>query len=266
MQDRYFTHNGVQLRYRDEGYGPAVLWLHGWTLDLQMWDLQARALRAEFRVIRLDRRGFGRSAGQPSLEQDVADLSALCRFIGLERVAVVGMSQGARTALAFAQAAPAALSCLVLDGPPNFQTTRSEVPMSHFRELVRTQGMEAFRREWRRHPLTQLRSADQQVRAMLEAMIDRYPGRDLKEPLSATTAIRAPAALESLTLPVLIIHGDHETRSRAAAAKALADRLPDAERVVIATAGHMPNLDNPDRYNAIVRDFLTRYAATPPIR
>ncbi|MGC1459922.1 MAG: alpha/beta hydrolase [Steroidobacteraceae bacterium] len=264
MQDRYFTRNGVQLRFRDEGDGPAVLWLHGWALDLQMWDLQAQSLRDQFRMIRPDRRGFGLSAGRPSQQEDVADLCALRGLLGLERVALVGMSQGARAAVAFALAMPAAVTCLVLDGPPNFETTRSEVPLAHFRELAQAQGMEAFRHEWQRHALTQLQTTNQHAQAMLSAMITRYPGRDLLAGPSAVAAITTAVALESLQTPTLIIHGDHESRSRAAAAKALARRLPNAESAVIAAAGHMPNLDNPQEYNAIVRAFLARHLAAPP--
>jgi pimeloyl-ACP methyl ester carboxylesterase len=156
---------------------------------------------------------------------------------------------------------PAAVSCLVLDGPPNLETTRSEVPLAHFRELVRAQGMEAFRGEWRRHPLTQLRGANQQVQATLDDMIARYPGGDLLATPAAVAAPPRPAALESLRIPVLVLYGDHESRSRAAAARALAARLPNAECAVIAAAGHMPNLDNPDGYNASVRAFLARHAA-----
>jgi 3-oxoadipate enol-lactonase len=266
IQDRYFTRAGLQLHFRDEGSGPAVVLLHGWTLDLQMWELQAQTLRNQFRVIRLDRRGFGLSSGYPSQEQDVDDMSALCSFLGLERVALVGMSQGARAAVAFAQAMPAAVSCLVLDGPPDFAAARGEVPMAHYRQLVRAQGMEAFRAEWQRHPLTQLRGANQEVRAMLDAMIARYPGRDLLDAPPENTALSEPAALEALRVPVLILYGDHESPGRAAAAKALAARLPNARRAVIADAGHMPNLDNPDSYNATVRAFLAQHGPAPVIR
>jgi pimeloyl-ACP methyl ester carboxylesterase len=240
-----------------------VLWLHGWTLDLEMWELQVQALRDQFRMIRLDRRGFGRSAGRPSVTEDEEDLAALCRLLDLERVALVGMSQGARVAVAFAQARPAAVRCLVLDGPPNFDTSRSEVPLAHFRELVRDQGMEAFRREWRRHPLTQLRSRNPQAQALLDDMIARSPGGDLLTASAAVAAPVPPAALESLRIPVLVLYGDHESRSRAAAARALAERLPNAECAVIGAAGHMPNLDNPQDYNAKVRAFLARHGALP---
>src|SRR5215467_8368775 len=104
--DRFLTIDGARLRYRDEGRGPAVLLLHGWTLDLQMWDPQVVALRDAFRLVRLDRRGHGRSDGTSSTQRDSADLAALCRHLALTRVALIGMSQGARSALEFAAHAP----------------------------------------------------------------------------------------------------------------------------------------------------------------
>ncbi|HYL69994.1 MAG TPA: hypothetical protein VEY89_01675, partial [Candidatus Dormibacteraeota bacterium] len=59
--DQHLTVEGVRLRYRDEGQGPAVLLVHGWTLDLEMWEAQVAAWRDAFRLVRLDRRGHGLS-------------------------------------------------------------------------------------------------------------------------------------------------------------------------------------------------------------
>src|SRR4029077_12808761 len=83
--DRYLDINGARIRYREVGSGPAVVLVHGWTLDLQMWDSQSAALQASYRVIRYDRRGFGLSTGTPSIEADFADLEAICRRLGTGR-------------------------------------------------------------------------------------------------------------------------------------------------------------------------------------
>src|SRR5215470_18396677 len=112
--DRFLTIDGARLRYRDEGRGPVVLLLHGWTLDLQMWDPQVVALHDAFRLIRLDRRGHGLSQGASGTRQDAEDLLALCRHLALTRVALIGMSQGARRALEFAARAPVQVSALIL--------------------------------------------------------------------------------------------------------------------------------------------------------
>ena len=53
--DRYLSADGARLRYRDEGQGPPVVLVHGWTLDLEMWDPQVDALRSAFRLVQIGR-------------------------------------------------------------------------------------------------------------------------------------------------------------------------------------------------------------------
>src|SRR5438270_14098776 len=88
--DQYLMVPDARLRFRDEGAGPAVILLHGWTLDLEMWDPQVARLRQEFRLIRVDRRGHGSSSGTPSPARDVSDVTALYHHLGLTRFAVIG--------------------------------------------------------------------------------------------------------------------------------------------------------------------------------
>jgi hypothetical protein len=52
-QDLYLEFDGARLRYRDEGHGPALVLVHGWTFDLDMWEFQADALTPDYRVVRL---------------------------------------------------------------------------------------------------------------------------------------------------------------------------------------------------------------------
>jgi pimeloyl-ACP methyl ester carboxylesterase len=263
--DQYFTTDGARLRYRDEGRGPAVILVHGWTLDLEMWEPQVLGLCDAFRVIRLDRRGFGSSSGQPSPARDVLDIRSLCAHLAVERVALVGMSQGARAATGFALAAPQMISCVILDGPPGHGrkpfAADDDVPLGHYRALVRSQGLGAFRREWAKHPLLSLRTRDPHMRAILSAMINRYPGNDLLEAAEARAVPAAGPPIGAVDVPMLIITGDHDLASRTSAANRLAEQSPGAERAVIPEAGHLSNLDNPQAYNAVVRAFLERHAA-----
>jgi pimeloyl-ACP methyl ester carboxylesterase len=265
--DQYFSAAGARLRYRDEGGGPPVLMVHGWTLDLEMWEPQVAALCDAFRVIRLDRRGFGLSSGLPSVAQDIADIGSLCEHLAIGRVALVGMSQGVRAVMGFALRAPQRISCLILDGPPAYggnQPADDEVPLSHFRAVAREGGMDAFRREWSAHPLLRLRTGNPRMHELLSAMIMRYPGNDLVAPVAATQVPTGSSMIGSIDAPVLVITGDHDMASRTRAAKILAGQLTGAERAVIQGAGHLPNLDNPKDYNAVVRTFLERFAV--PLR
>jgi len=262
--DRYLAVKGARLRYRDDGAGPAVLMIHGWTLDLEMWEPQVRALQDAFRVVRLDRRGFGLSSGRPGQDQDIADAGALCEHLDIRRLSIVGMSQGARAALGFARAAPQMISCLILDGPPGHDrpgpANDDGVPLDHYRALMRTQGITAVRREWSLHPLVTLRTGDPRMRQILDSMIMRYPGNDLMESSVTSGASEGAAPIDSIAARALVITGDHDLASRTRAANTLAGQLPGAARALIPAAGHLPNLDNPEAYNAVVRAFLTRHA------
>ena len=196
--DRFLAVEGARLRFRDEGSGPALVLLHGWTLDLEMWDAQMAALADQFRLVRFDRRGHGLSSGPPAPDGDASDVAALCGHLQLGEVGVVGMSQGARAALAFAQASPQRVRALLLDGPPTLTSgvVDDDVPLAQFRALVRRHGLAGFRSAWMRHPLTQLRTPDPEVRQRLAAMVDRFAAYELSTPAPAAPR-PAPAASRS---------------------------------------------------------------------
>ena len=242
---------GARLRVRMAGKGPAVLFIHGWTLDLDMWAPQFATLASRYRLIALDRRGFGLSTGTPGIEHDLADITQLLAKLAVERVAIVGMSQGARVALRWAMRSPELTMCLVLDGPP----AEGEITLAAYRELVRSEGVEAFRRQWLEHPLMRLHTRDTRVHALLRQMVGRYPGHDLQaddiEPLSDA------GDLDRLDLPVLVINGEFDSDARIGAGADLVRALRDARQAVIPDAGHLSNLDNPGAYNAVLGEFLS---------
>lgn len=265
LTDRFCTCNGTSIRYRDAGSGPAIVLVHGWTLDLEMWNSQMELLRGTFRVIALDRRGFGLSFGQPSIEHDCEDLQALCRHLALEDIAIVGMSQGARAVMKFAAAAASRISCIVLDGPPDLfgaEAADDQVP-EQYRVLARTEGMGAFRRAWIAHPLMRLRTRNPSVHLHLRSIIERYPGKDLVTQALVSKAVPDPWPAEPFTAPTLIVTGEHDLEDRMAAANRLAGHLPCAERAIVPDAGHLPNLDNSVAYTEILRAFLERHAKGP---
>lgn len=254
----------VRLRFRDEGAGPAIAFIHGWTLDLDQWNPQCAEFRHSMRTVRLDRRGFGLSSGLPSLADDLDDLAALLDHLRIARAVIVGMSQGARVALSFALRCPGRVSALVLDGPPDFggdpeSGADESLPLAQYRELVRTSGLDDFRRLWREHPYMRLQSGSAQSAQLLNQMLDRYPGTDLRETPAASPTLDVPA-VASLRIPVLIVNGELDAKSRQGAGDQLERILSRAERALIPGAGHLANLDHPRVYNETIRRFLERQA------
>jgi pimeloyl-ACP methyl ester carboxylesterase len=257
--DHFIDMGGARLRVRTAGKGPAVLLIHGWTLDLDMWTPQFAALTNRYRLIAFDRRGFGLSTGTPGIEHDLADIEQLLAELSVEQIAIVGMSQGARVALRWAMRYPHRTTCLVLDGPPRdllaLGRSDGEITFSVYRELVRSEGIEAFRRQWLEHPLMHLRTHDVRARTLLREIVNRYPGHDLLA--DDTERVSSVGDLSQLDLPILIINGEHDSDARIGAGTDLARALADVRLAVIPTAGHLSNLDNPGAYNAVLGEFLS---------
>jgi pimeloyl-ACP methyl ester carboxylesterase len=276
--DRFIAQDSGRLRYRDEAPDetasdrdatlerPALLLLHGWALELRMWDFQVpRLVALGYRVIRMDRRGFGHSTGVPGAGHDASDAHHLLRQLGIERAAVLGMSQGARAAILLAQEFPGVVTALVLDGPPEFDPLIAHVdderiPVERYERLLHSSGLHTVREELMRHPLMRLRTTDRAARALLLEILGRYGARDLLE-RAAVDPVPVPAG--PMSLPVLVINGAHDNAQRLAAGERLARRL-GAEHALVPASGHLPNLDNPAAYHAILERFLARHG--PPVR
>ncbi len=254
---------GARLRVRDEGSGPAVVLLHGWAFDLDIWQPQAQALASRYRVICFDRRGFGFSTGEPSVLDDVSDLLALLDRFGVARAAFVGASQAARVVLRAAIAAPERCACLVIDGAPDVvnegerSLTSREIPLAWYRALAQRGDIEAVRAEWESHPLTQLRTQDAAIRARLCQIVRRYPARDLLA-LGESLAPLGPQLAE-IAAPALVLSGEGDAPIRLEAAALMARGLPRARRVIIPGAGHLPNLDQPGFYNDLLVQFFKEF-------
>lgn len=263
--DDSFLSGDVRLRVRDQGSGATLVFIHGWTLDLDAWEPQATAFAGSYRVVRYDRRGFGLSDGQPGRGADAEDLGRLLERLGPAAVTLIGLSQGARVALAYALRHSERVAALVLDGPPDETGETADAgdedfSIAGYRRLVAEQGVEAFRRDWGAHPLMRLHAADGIARGLVATMLARYPARDLTGPVEAPPPPAGFTALARFAKPVLVVNGEFDTALRRRAGEALARALPLAERVVIPGAGHLPNLDTPDAYNDALRAFLQNQA------
>jgi len=253
--DQYLAVPGARLRYRDEGAGPAVVLIHGWTLDLEIWEPQ-RPLSAALRLLRYDRRGFGGSGGSASLRADVEDLRTLIAQLAIARPLLVGMSQGARVALEFAARHPGIARGLILDGAPPLAA--GDLSMAQFRATAAREGIAAFRADWGRHPLTRLVTTDAAAHTLLARVLARYSGADLLAAAADPETIE-DAVLAQVRLPVQLINGEHDLESRRRAGRELRARLANASHDIIAGAGHLSNLDAPLAYNTIINDFARRH-------
>ncbi|HVK81055.1 MAG TPA: alpha/beta hydrolase, partial [Verrucomicrobiae bacterium] len=219
---------------------PALLLLHGWTLDSRMWAPQMEAFAPARQVIAPDRRGFGQSSAPPAPSKEGDDLVAVLDAFAVERAVVVGMSQGGRIALEFARLHPNRIAALVLQGARfDHGAGRTEIPIAHYTALIRTGRIDEMRRLWAAHAMMQTKTPVAQQAADL--MLASYDGRDLSANTGALPELKA-AEISSITAPALVVTGALDTEHRHTSAAALARALPQAASITNGDAGHLCNL------------------------
>ena len=251
---------GARLVYEVAGDGPAVVLIHGFGLDMRMWDPQVGPLADGFRVVRYDCRGFGASGPfDPAVPYTHAgDLVALLDHLDIGEAVLAGLSFGGRVALQAALADPArvrglALLDAVLDGVP--WDPPSARAMDEVARRVQEAGVLAGREAWLAHPLFATARERPDLAAALAAMVAGYPGqhwlgqdphRETRQPIDV---------LEGICVPALVAVGERDVPGFREMSAVLARRIPGTAYHVVADAGHMINMEQP----AAVNDLLTRF-------
>ena len=265
-QGQYADVNGTRLYYQVEGSGHPLVLIHGWPMSARMWDDQARVLSQYYRVIRYDRRGFGRSPGTPwhegSAEHDPADLEALLHYLGVSKAYVLGHSQGGSVAIAFTLAHPDQVDALILHGAAldGFVLPETGPFASHdsVRSLMRDSGMAAFRRQWLAHPINAVPDTKADVRARIADIVQQYGGADVLQAVPPPSDSETPAIyrVHSISVPTLVLVGGSDLPFFQINADALTFLIPAAQKVVVPGGAHLVNMVEPERYNAEVLRFL----------
>ncbi|HYA50149.1 MAG TPA: alpha/beta fold hydrolase [Streptosporangiaceae bacterium] len=258
---------GGRLVYEVTGDGPAVVLVHGFGLDMRMWDPQAEHLAARFRVVRYDCRGFGASGPfDPAVPYTHAgDLVALLDHLAIDRAVLAGLSFGGRVVLQTALTAPARVAGLVLldavlDGVP--WDPPSADALDELARQVQTGGVPAGRAAWLAHPLFAAARQRPELAGRLAAMVAGYPGQHwLGQDPQRQVRPQPFDALENVATPTLVAVGDRDVPGFREMSAVLARRIPGAEHRVVAGAGHMVNMEQP----AAVNELLTRFLAGLPI-
>ncbi len=254
---------GGLLRLTVVGEGAPLILLHGWTLDHRMWQPQIADLARDFTLIMPDRRGFGRSSAPPDLAREAEDIARIADFLQLDRFSLLGLSQGASVALDCAATLADRVAALAVCGAPlpKLVERAETLDLFLYQGLAEEGDLAAMRADWARHPLMQACTAS--AREALAAMLADYDGRDLRAPSSLPDVTRDAAA--ALAMPVLALAGEHDTPWRRACAAALAEAAPQGRFALVDGAGHVANLDNPTRFDALLREFLQSAAPQGPL-
>lgn len=266
---RYFTaSDGARIAYSDAGAGRPLVLLHGLMADSGFFDRQ-RSLADDFRVIAVDLRGHGGSpAGPvpPTIRRLADDVAGLASALELDSAVGVGWSLGA------------AVLWRILAGPESRRFAGAVVVDMTPRVLNDEDWDLGLSRETCEDRSRAIREDFPAFAAAAGQAIFAAPGAEADR-AAEIFAANDPAAigalweslveedfrplLPSVRQPTLVVHGAHSHLYGADTAGHLVEVLPRARSVAFDRSGHAPHLEQPELFNATLREFA---AALPPVR
>lgn len=256
---------GIDVNYLDRGAGYPVLFVHGHPFDHTMWHPQIGALLDRgYRVIAPDLRGYGGTTVTPGtthLDAFARDLSGLLEHLDLDVVSVVGLSMGGQIALELYRLFPDRVDALTLVATnPRSETKKGRTSREQLAECLRSEGMGGYADRM----LVGMMSADN-VRDLPEV------ARHVHEMMCATSPEGAAAALlgrarrpdhmpllRRLSAPTLLLVGSEDRFTPPDLTEVMHVWVPDSLVSIIDGAGHLPNLERPERFNEVLLRFLER--------
>jgi pimeloyl-ACP methyl ester carboxylesterase len=255
--------DGARLYWEAAGAGPAVVLIHGFTLDTRMWDDQFLPLAERFQVVRYDLRGFGQSAlpteGEPYSHVD--DLQALLDALQLRSPSLVGLSKGGAVAIDFALTHPQAVRSLalidtVLGGFP--WSVEASARDRLVWQRAREGGIAAAKESWLAHPIFEPALRQPAVAARLTQIIGAYSGWHFVH-ANPDRGLDPPAVqrLAELRMPVLAMVGELDIPDFRKVTELVCQRVPQARKLVVAEAGHMANMEAPGPVTQALLAFLS---------
>jgi len=254
------TVDGIPLHYRDEGHGLPVLLFHAFPLNGEAYEKQLKALSGRYRFIIPDIRGFGRSGlgeGPTEMARIAQDALALLDALKVDSAVVGGVSMGGYASMALLREDAGRVRGLVL---VDTQATADDEAGRARREAS---AQEALRE-----------GPEASVRALLPKLVATGPdsevGREVAALIRTATPAGLAAAQRGMALrpdskdilaryagPALVVVGEKDPVTPLEKARQMADLITGARLEVIPDAAHLPNQEQPEKFNAVLDSFLS---------
>lgn len=258
-----------RLHVAEQGAGPPLLLLHGFTGSAATLTPLSIPLATDFRVLTVDLPGHGFSdapaeVGAFKMENVVLALAELLDRFDIVSTRLFGYSMGGRTALAFNAIFPDRVEALaVLGATPGIEAeqerqSRRDADEELARFIV-SRGLEAFVERWMDNPLfaSQKRLGPAFLEASRSQRMSNNPHALAACLRGMGTGVQKPfyQELEGVRTPILLLAGALDGKFRDIALK-LVPRLQNAETVFIEDAGHAAHLERPEQVQQVLGRFF----------
>ena len=258
--------NDVKLYY--EEYFPQqgsvntpLIFLHGFTLDRRMWQAQLDYFKDKYHIILVDAKGHGKSSAPKtgySRADRIEDLRRFVEVLSLSPYHLVGLSMGGSTALGFSLLYPEKIKSLTL---ASTSATGYKVGprISRIDQMVKEKGLEAARKKWIQYAVNYYSEEQKAIKDCLLLMMTEHSGAPWvdkkrgKYPPPENDLER----VSSLKIPTKIFAGT-EDKVFEPLAHILGGKIPNSFVSIFEGVGHMINMEEPERFNKELDEFLIK--------
>jgi 3-oxoadipate enol-lactonase len=255
----------ARLHVPNQGFGPALLLVHGFPLDHTMWRHQIRQFAGKYKVVAPDLRGFGASDISPgvvTMEDYADDMAALLDALRIDKVVFCGLSMGGYIGFQFAKHYPDRLAGLILcdtravPDTPEAAKNREALAAKVLKEGTSVVAEDMMKKLFA--PGT-LEAGGDEVASIRAVMENARPEGVAAALHGLATRPDSRELLGQIEVPTLVIVGEHDVISPPDEMKAIADAIPGAEFLLVEGAGHMAPLEKPEAVNAAIGAFLEKH-------
>jgi 3-oxoadipate enol-lactonase len=257
---------GARIYHEVEGAGHPLLLIHGGLGSLRMWDDQVPVFAERYRVIRYDTRGFGRTETEDVEFSNHADAKAVLDHVGAASAYVVGQSRGGMFALDLVLDHPDRVDAFVsvASGVGGYE---SQLPAGADRPPWDEMERLWESKEWEKLAELETRvwvdgwgqpptRADAELRRKVRDWILATYREEKVEGKPQRLDPPAAQRLAEVRVPTLVMVGDADEAGGVDAGRHLAASVAGARVVEFPGVAHMIQLEEPDRFNELVLDFL----------
>lgn len=245
--------------------GIPIVFVHGFPFSLETWEPQMRALPNHYRAIAYDVRGHGQSDvgdGQYSIEFFVDDLIALLDHLVIKKTILCGLSMGGYIALRAIERYGDRFSGLVLcDTKSTADSDEGKVKRAATLKAVKADGVDRFAEGFIKNVFAESTFrfdpvAVEKVKSIIKANSPIGIGGTI---LALASRTDTTSILDKISIPTLILCGEHDALTPPADAKFMHSRIKNSVLHIVPNAAHLSNLENPAFFNEKLISFLKNF-------
>ncbi len=253
----YLPVENGRIYYEVFGEGFPIVFIHDGVAHREVWDAQVAEFSRDYRIIRYDRRGYGKSDAPTAPYSNLADLHALIEHLKLDRAVFVGSSAGGGLTIQYALAHPERVEALVLVGAVvdgmgySFHMMKrgyeafSTDPNERLEKLLKDPYVIAPGNDAAHERLAELLRANPQDLSYEKNRLQQDPEKP------------ALPRLGEIRVPTLIVTAECDVPDVHAHAGAIEVGIPGARRIVLDDAGHLVYFEQPAAFNGALREFFS---------